>query len=54
VGPFALANLAHYGWMSFLHEARTDLCMVFGAVAILIENGLQIGRRRPWYQSKEL
>ncbi len=54
VGPFALAKLNHYGWMSFLHEARTDLCMVFGTVALLIENGLQIGRRRPWYQSKEL
>jgi hypothetical protein len=28
--------------------------MLFGLLAILIESGLRIGRRRPWYQSKQL
>jgi uncharacterized membrane protein YphA (DoxX/SURF4 family) len=54
LGPFALAKLAHYGWLSFFHEARTDLCMILGAVAVLIHSGLHMGRRRPWYQSKGL
>ncbi len=30
LGPFALVKLPHYGWLSFLHEARLDLCMLFG------------------------
>ncbi len=42
------------GWMSFLHEARTDLCMIAGTLAVLIDSGLKVGRRRRWYQSKEL
>lgn len=50
-GQFALPKLAHYGLLSFLHEARTDLCMTFGAVAVLIDSGLQVGRRRRWYQT---
>ena len=52
LGPFALARLNHYGWLSFLHEARLDLCMLFGSVAILIENGLRVGRKRRWYQPR--
>lgn len=54
IGPFALAKLNHYGLLSFLHEARTDLAMLFGLVAILVDSGLHLGRRRPWYQSKGL
>lgn len=54
LGPFALPKLAHYGWLSFLHEARTDFCMLFGNIAIIIDTGLRMGRRRPWYQSKGL
>jgi putative oxidoreductase len=54
IGPFPLVKLAHYGLLSFLHEARTDLCMVFGALAVLLDSGLRMGRRRPWYQSKGL
>jgi uncharacterized membrane protein YphA (DoxX/SURF4 family) len=50
-GPFPLAELKQYGWLSFLHEARTDLCMVFGLVAIAIDSGVRVGRRRRWYQS---
>jgi len=49
---FAPARLNHYGWLSFLHEARLDLCMLFGSVAILIENGLRVGRKRRWYQPR--
>ncbi len=39
-----------YGVLGFLHEARTDLCMLFGCVAILIENGLRLGKKKQWYQ----
>ena len=53
-GPFALMKLPQYGLLSFLHEARTDLCMIFGSLAVLIDSGLRMGRRRPWYQSREL
>jgi uncharacterized membrane protein YphA (DoxX/SURF4 family) len=54
LGSFALAKLTPYGWLSFFHEARTDLCMVFGLLAIVIDSGVRVGRRRPWYQSKNL
>jgi uncharacterized membrane protein YphA (DoxX/SURF4 family) len=51
LGPFPLEKLNHYGWLSFFHQARTDLCMVLGLVAVMIDCGLQIGHRREWYQS---
>jgi uncharacterized membrane protein YphA (DoxX/SURF4 family) len=54
LGPFAPIKLAHYGWGSFLHEARVDLCMLLGTLAVLVDAGLKVGRRRPWYQSKDL
>jgi len=54
LGPFALINAPHTGLMGFLHESRTDLSMLFALVAILIDSGLHLGRRRPWYQSKGL
>jgi uncharacterized membrane protein YphA (DoxX/SURF4 family) len=50
LGPFPLAELKEYGWLSVLHEARTDLCMVFGLVAIVIDSGVRVGRRKRWYQ----
>jgi len=50
LGPFALTKLNEYGWLSFFHEARTDLSMLFGLIAIIIDSGLLIGRRRRWYQ----
>jgi putative oxidoreductase len=50
LGPFALAKLNHYGWLSFFHEARTDLCMIFGLTAVLIDSGVRVGRKRRWYQ----
>lgn len=52
LGPFALVKAPHYGWLSFFHEARTDLCMVFGLLAVIIDSGVRVGRRRRWYQSK--
>jgi uncharacterized membrane protein YphA (DoxX/SURF4 family) len=52
LGPFSLEKLNHYGWLSFFHQARTDLCMVFGLLAIVIDSGVRVGRRRRWYQSK--
>jgi uncharacterized membrane protein YphA (DoxX/SURF4 family) len=54
VGTFTLEKLNNYGWLSFLHQARTDFCMVFGLLAVIIDSGLHMGRRRPWYQSKGL
>lgn len=50
LGRFEPAKLNHYGFLSFLHEARTDLCMLFGCAAILIDSGLQLGRKKQWYQ----
>ena len=52
LGSFALSKLTHYGWLSFLHEARVDLCMLFGTVAILIDSGLRTGGKRKWYQPR--
>jgi uncharacterized membrane protein YphA (DoxX/SURF4 family) len=54
LGPFALIKLPHYGLLAFLHEARVDLCMLFGLLAVVIDGGIRMGRRRPWYQSKPL
>jgi uncharacterized membrane protein YphA (DoxX/SURF4 family) len=51
IGPFALMKAQHYGWLGFLHEARVDLCMLFGTIAVLIDSGLKVGRRKHWYQS---
>lgn len=51
LGPFTLEKVNEYGWLSFLHEARVDLCMVFGLVAVAIDSGVKVGRRRRWYQS---
>jgi uncharacterized membrane protein YphA (DoxX/SURF4 family) len=54
VGPFTLEKLNNYGWLSFFHQARTDFCMLFGLLAVIIDSGIKVGRRRPWYQSKGL
>jgi uncharacterized membrane protein YphA (DoxX/SURF4 family) len=45
LGPFAPPKLEHYGLLSFLHEARTDLAMLFGLVAILLDSGMKLGRK---------
>jgi uncharacterized membrane protein YphA (DoxX/SURF4 family) len=36
---FSLPNLKHYGVLSMLHEARTDISMVLGLIFILIVGG---------------
>jgi putative oxidoreductase len=45
-GPFVPPKLDHYGVLSFLHESRTDLCMLFGLLAILLDRGAGIGLKR--------
>jgi len=50
LGSFALEKAREYGLLSFFHEARLDLCMIFGLVAIMIDSGIRVGRRRRWYQ----
>lgn len=44
-GRFAPPRLSGYGLLSFLHESRTDLCMLFGCVAVLLDSGLQFGKK---------
>jgi uncharacterized membrane protein YphA (DoxX/SURF4 family) len=51
LGPFPLEKLKEYGWLSFFHQARTDFCMVLGLLAIVIDSGLKVGRKRHWYQT---
>jgi uncharacterized membrane protein YphA (DoxX/SURF4 family) len=46
LGVFAPPKLDHYGVLSFIHEARTDLCMLFGLVAILLDSGMSLGLKR--------
>jgi putative oxidoreductase len=48
LGPFLPPKLEHYGVLSFVHEARTDLCMLFGLVAILLNSGMKMGQKRGW------
>jgi len=50
IGPFALAKAPHYGVLGFLHDARTDLCMLLGTIAILTDSGVRAGSKRKWYQ----
>lgn len=45
LGVFAPPKLDHYGLLSFIHEARTDLAMLFGLVAILLDNGMKFRLR---------
>jgi uncharacterized membrane protein YphA (DoxX/SURF4 family) len=49
-GPFQPPKLDHYGLLSFIHESRTDLCMLFGLVAILLDSGVKMGQHKHWYQ----
>ncbi len=49
-GRFEPPKLNHYGFLSFLHEARTDLCMLFGCVAILLDSGMKLGMKTHRHQ----
>jgi uncharacterized membrane protein YphA (DoxX/SURF4 family) len=46
LGRFAPARPEHYGMLSFIHEARTDLAMLFGLVAILLDSGMSLGLKK--------
>lgn len=39
-GRFEPPRLNHFGLLSFLHESRTDLCMLVGCIAVLLDRGL--------------
>jgi uncharacterized membrane protein YphA (DoxX/SURF4 family) len=40
-GSFSVPkNTAHTGFLGFIHEARTDLAMLFSLIAILIDSGV--------------
>ena len=42
LGPFAVPkNVSHTGVFGFLHEARTDLAMLFSLVAIAADSGMR-------------
>jgi uncharacterized membrane protein YphA (DoxX/SURF4 family) len=45
-------SAAHAGVLGFLHEARTDLAMLFSLVAILIDSGVGLVRQREWWQRR--
>ncbi len=47
-GRFAPPPLSHYGFLSFLHESRTDLSMLVGCVAILLDSGMKFGQKAHW------
>jgi putative oxidoreductase len=49
-GRFEPPHLSHYGLLAFLHESRTDLCMLFGCLAVLFENGLTMGHTKRLFQ----
>ena len=42
LGRFGAPKLEHYGLLSFIHEARTDLAMLFGLVAVLLDSGMSL------------
>ena len=53
LGPFALPkNVSRFGIAGFLHEARTDLAMLFCLLAVAIDSGVRGGRKRRWYQGR--
>lgn len=45
VGPFGPPKLDRYGVLSFIHEARTDLAMLFSLIAILLDSGMRLSLR---------
>lgn len=42
-------GVAHTGLVGFIHEARTDLAMLFCLVAVMVEKGMRIGQPKKWY-----
>lgn len=42
---FALQRLDQYGVLSFLHQARTDLLMIYSLAFLLAVGGTEVARR---------
>ena len=42
LGLFEPPHLGRHGLLSFLHEARTDLCMALGCLAIVLDRGTKV------------
>lgn len=42
---FQPAQLPHYGVLSFLHESRLDLLVIFALILIVSQSGVSWGRR---------
>lgn len=49
-GRFEPPKLSHYGLLSFLHESRTDLCMLVGCIAVLLDSGLTMVQKKRLFQ----
>jgi uncharacterized membrane protein YphA (DoxX/SURF4 family) len=49
-GRFEPPKLSHYGVLSFLHESRTDLCMLVGCIAVLLDSGLTMVQAKRLFQ----
>ena len=45
-------SAAHTGVLAFVHEARTDLAMLFSLAAILMDSGMHVVRPREWWQRR--
>lgn len=39
-------NVEHFGVLGFIHEARTDLAMLFSLIAIALDSGVRGGRHK--------
>jgi uncharacterized membrane protein YphA (DoxX/SURF4 family) len=53
LGRFGVPKSAtHTGLFGFLHEARTDLAMLFSLAAILFDSGMHVVRPREWWQRR--
>ena len=49
-GRFEPPKLNRYGLLSFVHEARTDLCMLVGCIAVLLDSGLTMVQAKRLFQ----
>jgi len=49
-GRFEPPKLNRYGLLSFLHESRTDLSMLVGCVAVLLDRGLTMVQTKRIFQ----
>lgn len=49
--PMLLGHrIGRYGLLTFIHESRTDLAMLFGCLAIILDRGFAIGSRKRLFQ----